>query len=127
VGAGSLAALLVELSKRLRALQDVLADETQCRFVVVTRAAKVPVDESMALMSALRGMDIAVGAVIVNAVGGGACAACRTRARAEAAAIAALRRGAAGPYAIIEAPAELPPPHGAGALRDWGQSWRRLT
>ena len=38
VGAGALAALLVQLSKRLRALQDILRDPARARFVVVTRA-----------------------------------------------------------------------------------------
>ena len=41
VGAGTLAALLVQLSKRLRGLQDILRDPAQSRFVVVTRAAAV--------------------------------------------------------------------------------------
>jgi arsenite-transporting ATPase len=127
VGAGTLAALLVQLSKRLRALQDILADQAQSRFIVVARAAKVPVDESLQLIAALRPMGIAVGAVIVNAAGAGDCATCRGARRAQSAAIAALRRGVRGAYAIIEAPAELPPPHGAAALRAWRRSWRRLT
>jgi arsenite/tail-anchored protein-transporting ATPase len=128
VGAGSLAALLVQLSKRLRGLNDVLRDPAQTRFNVVTRAAALPIAESEALIASLVSLQIHVGAVIVNAVGAGTCARCRSTAAAEAKALARLRRSvAAGAYAIIEAPAEVPPPHGAAALVDWGRTWRRLT
>ncbi len=128
VGAGTLGALLVQLSKRLRRLQDILADSTQSRFVVVTRPALVPVDESLSLIDALRPIGIGVDAVIVNAAGAGECARCKGTVSAQAHAIARLRRGLGkGGYAIIEAPAEVPPPHGPAGLRDWGASWRRLT
>jgi arsenite-transporting ATPase len=126
VGAGTLAALLVQLSKRLRGLQAILADPTKARFVIVTRAAAVPAAESETLMASLRGLGIAVGAVIVNAAGAGRCSRCRGTARAQSNEVARLRRIVleAGGYAIIEAPAEVPPPHGAAALRDWRTSWR---
>ena len=133
VGAGTLAALLVQLSKRLRGLQDVLADRTQARFVVVTRAAVVPVLESIDLVRALGPMGIAVGAVVVNAAGRGDCARCRAAVRDQTRAVAQLRSGlaagaaAADGYAIIETPAEIPPPHRAAALLDWGLRWRQLT
>src|SRR5207253_5541922 len=104
---GTLASLLVQLSKRLRGLQDILADALQTRFVVVTRAAALPAAESTALLASLATLGIAVQAVIVNAVGGGSCGACGARLRAQAAEISRLRarRGASGAYAIIEAPA----------------------
>lgn len=126
VGAGTLAALLVQLSKRLRGLQAILADPAKARFVIVTRAAAVPAAESQRLMASLRGLGIAVGAVIVNAAGAGQCSRCRGTARAQSNEIARLRRTVleAGGYAIIEAPAEVPPPHGAAALHDWRTSWR---
>ena len=54
VGAGTLASLLVQLSKRLRGLQDILADPAQARFVVVTRAAALPAGESESLIASLR-------------------------------------------------------------------------
>ena len=128
VGAGTLAALLVQLSKRLRGLQEILADPAQARFVVVTRAAALPARESDSLIVSLRSLGIAVQAVVVNAVGAGSCARCRAASQAEARAIARLRRAAAaGGYAIIEAPAEVPPPHGAGALAAWGSAWRQIT
>ena len=127
VGAGPLASLLVQLSKRLRGLQAIW----RCRagaFVVVTRAAALP--------ARVRQVDRALGtlgreveAVIGSAVGGGSCGRCRAWARVQAEEIARLRRaaGAAGGYAIIEAPAEVPPPHGAAALAAWGLGWRRIT
>jgi arsenite-transporting ATPase len=126
VGAGSLAALLVRLSKRLRLLQAVLADASRARFIVVTRPASLPSQESRELIQALDRLGIAVGAVIVNAVGRGTCARCRTIARAQAAEVKRLA-AARGSYAIIEAPAEVPPPHGSRALRAWSGSWRQVT
>jgi arsenite-transporting ATPase len=129
VGAGPLASLLVQLSKRLRGLQAILSDPAQARFVVVTRAAALPAAESASLIASLRALGIAVQAVIVNAVGAGSCGRCRASARAQADEIARLRRaaGGAGGYAIIEAPAEMPPPHGAAALAAWGLGWRQIT
>jgi arsenite-transporting ATPase len=128
VGAGMLATLLVQLSKRLRGLQDILADDAQCGFVVVTRAARVPMDESLDLIQALESMRMTVDAVIVNATGAGECSRCRAVARAQTLAIDELRRGLGeGAYAIIEAPAEIPPPHGSRALREWARAWRRFS
>jgi hypothetical protein len=41
--------------------------------------------------------------------------------------MAGLRAAAAaGAYAIIETPAEMPPPHGARALAAWGAAWRQI-
>ena len=126
VGAGALAALLVQLSKRLRGLQSALADTARTQFVVVTRPAALPMAESQELIAALRGLGIGVGAVVVNAVGRGTCRRCRTMARAQNAEIARLTRVRAT-YAIIEAPAHIPPPHGPAALIAWGGSWRQVT
>lgn len=128
VGAGTLAQLLVQLSKRLRRLQDILADPAQSRFVVVTRAAVLPLRESLDLIEALGPIGLSAGAIIVNAAGAGDCPRCRTSAKAQARAIDQLRGSAAGgACAIIEAPAEIPPPHGVEALTHWGLAWRRLT
>ena len=128
VGAGTLAALLVQLSKRLRALQDILADGTRSRFLVVTRAALVPVMESLELIEALGPIGVTLDAVIVNAVGRGECALCRAAAGDQRRALAKLRDAVDGDgYAIIEAPAEIPPPHGARALSDWRNAWRQRT
>lgn len=125
VGAGTLASLLVQLSKRLRGLQSVLADPAQSRFIVVTRAAAVPIAESMELIAALRPIGVHVGGVVVNAVGRGECGLCRAALAEQRRAIARLRAAvAADGYAIIETPAEIPPPHGAAALSAWRTAWR---
>jgi anion-transporting ArsA/GET3 family ATPase len=122
-GAGSLAALLVQFSKRLRALQEVLADPARTRVFAVTRPAAVPIDETLAFLDALDRLSLPIGGVIVNAAGRGTCRRCRAIARAQA---AATRRLPAK-HVIIEAPAEVPPPHGCDALRAWTTSWRRLV
>ena len=128
VGAGALAALLVRLSKQLRALQDALVDPARTAFIVVTRPAALPTDESRALLAALDGLGVTVAGVVVNAAGRGSCRRCRAIARAQTAEIARVRRlrPAADGYAIIVAPAEMPPPHGAAALRAWAGRWRRV-
>ena len=127
VGAGTLAALLVQLSKRLRGLQDILRDPTQARFVIVTRAAALPIAESTDLIASLHGLGITVGAVVVNAVGAGECRRCVAAAVAQAQHIGRLRTSLRDDgYAIIQASAEMPPPHGAAALTDWGAAWRRV-
>jgi arsenite-transporting ATPase len=120
LGAGSLAALLVRLSKRMRGLQDALTDPARTRVVIVTRAAALPTDESRYLATALERLGIAVGPVIVNAAGRGTCRRCRVIARAQAAEIRRL------PYTIIVAPAEIPPPHGVAALRGWIGQWQHV-
>jgi arsenite-transporting ATPase len=128
VGAGTLAALLVQLSKRLRGLQGILQDPTQARFVIVTRAAVLPLAESADLIASLHGLGMAVGAVVINAVGAGECARCQRAAAAQADQIRRLRASLRDEgYAIIETPAEMPPPHGAAALTDWGIAWRRIV
>ena len=79
-------------------------------------------------MASLRSLGIAVQAVIVNAVGAGSCARCRAASQAEIKEIARLQRAAAaGGYAIIETPAEMPPPHGPRALTAWGVAWRQIA
>jgi arsenite-transporting ATPase len=127
VGAGTLAALLVQLSRRLRGLASVLRDPAQTRFTVVTRAAALPIAESRSLIASLATLRIPVGAIVVNAMGGGTCRACRARSSREAEAVSRLRRVSRGAYAIIGTPADVPPPHGAAALADWGLAWRRLA
>jgi arsenite/tail-anchored protein-transporting ATPase len=121
VGAGTLAALLVQLSKRLRGLQAALTDPARTAFVLVTRPAALPSTESHALLTALERLGIPVSVVIVNAAGRGTCRRCRVIARGQAVEIARL------PYAIIVAPAEVPPPHGGAALRAWTDGWRQPT
>lgn len=130
LGAGALAALLVDLSKRLRLLQATVLDPTRTRFLVVTRAAAVPMEESRALERALSRLGIATAGIIVNAVGAGSCGRCRktiARERAVLAGLLAPDQTWVSRCAIIEAPAEVPPPHGPEALVRWSAAWRRVA
>jgi arsenite-transporting ATPase len=128
VGAGTLAELLVELSRRLRALQEILQDAARTRFVIVTRAAALPVEEARDLARALQSLRIAVGAIIVNALGGGDCGRCGRASHTEKAQLSHIRRlGAGRRYAIIGTPEEIPPPHGAAALASWSGAWQRIA
>ncbi|MGH9409571.1 MAG: ArsA family ATPase [Vicinamibacterales bacterium] len=132
VNAGALGALLVETSKRVRMLQSMLVDPAETRFVVVTRAAAVPMAETDELLGALRALRIAAPAIVVNALGAGRCARCRRAVSAQRKNLARLtvahagRRRASTRCAIIEAPAEVPPPHGVRELARWSGSWRRI-
>jgi len=129
IGAGTLAELLVQLSQRVRALQAILSDAARTRFLVVTRAAVLPAEEAIGLMGTLDALRIPVGAVIVNALGAPACSRSGEAVRLERAQLARLQSAAGPPRrcAIIGAPAEMPPPHGAPALSDWGSAWRQLA
>jgi anion-transporting ArsA/GET3 family ATPase len=113
----------------VRALQAVLSDASRTRFLIVTRAAVLPIEETIDLMKGLRALHISVGAVIVNALGAPACARVVARGRGEQAQLVRLERAATGRHrcAIIGAPAEMPPPHGAAALADWAGAWRQLA
>jgi anion-transporting ArsA/GET3 family ATPase len=119
----------VQLSKRLRALEEILSDAARTRFVVVTRAAVLAVEQAIDLMAALDALRIPVGAVIVNALGAPACARSGDPSGIESAQLLRLRDAASRRHrcAIIGTPAEMPPPHGASALSDWGGAWRQLA
>ncbi len=130
VGLGSLAAELVELSRSLKRLQALLRDAGRARFLVVTRAAELPRRETVRLLRALRRLQVAVPAVIVNAVPpAGCCARCGGAAGEEE--IEALReqlaRAGRGRCAIMKAPAVFPPPRGVRRLADWVRSWETIT
>jgi arsenite-transporting ATPase len=121
-----LAAELVALSKRLTRLRTLLADAQRCGFVVVTRAGELPWRETHRLVDALHALDVAVPALILNAVPDGSCTRCRRCAAEAHEAAQRLRSGlghAAAP-AILLAPAEYPPPRGPRALERWARRWR---
>jgi arsenite-transporting ATPase len=134
---GQLAAELVDLSKSIRALQELLRSPRDTRFVVVTRAAAVPRLETERLLARLRRLRLAVPAVIVNAMtlAPGRCPLCRATAVAERRELAflrgrpqreqGLRRGSRGGVqcAIIQTPLAAPPPRAASALDRWAGSW----
>jgi arsenite-transporting ATPase len=115
VGLGDLAAGLVALSRNLKRFQELLRDPARCGFVAVTRAAELPRRETARLLRALRGLGIAVPAVVFNALPAGAPA-------------GALRKGLnPGRCAIITTPAVVPPPRGVARLAAWVESWDELT
>jgi arsenite-transporting ATPase len=124
---GTLGADLVDLSRRLTALEALLRDPARTGFVVVTRAAELPRAETARLLAALRRLRIRATAVLVNAATPPGCARCRRAAAAERRAVAALRRaaarGPAGRVPWVLAPAVAPPPRGVRALRAFGGRW----
>jgi len=130
VALGRLAAELVDLSRRLKLLIEVLRDPARTRFLVVTRPADLPRRETVRLLAELDRLGIAAPAVVVDAVLPAGCPRCGRAARAQRAEIGRLRkelRGGSGACAIIEAPAVSPPPRGVTALADWGRTWETTT
>ena len=123
-GIGEFGAILLKLSQGLGRLRTLLADADRAAFVVVTRGAALPRAETIRLVERLGNMRIHVPATLVNAVGRGTCEACRAEAKVEQVEIAKLRRQLPRGMRTIVAPAELPAPHGAVALRRWQQHWR---
>jgi arsenite-transporting ATPase len=128
---GRLAEQLVELSRDLRHLVEILHDPAQTLFLAVTRAAELPRRETVRLFADLERLDLAAPAVLVDAVTAPGCLVCEESAAAEEAEIRALRRDLdrAGrkACAIITAPAVFPPPRGVTTLREWGQTWTPWT
>jgi arsenite-transporting ATPase len=129
IGLGDMGAELLELSRGIRRLRALLADEHQTQFVAVTRPAALPAAETARLLDALARLAISCRRLVVNAVRHGRCAACR---RAETAERRWLDRlataracGARGGCAIIVAPEIVPPPRGARELARWAATWRR--
>jgi arsenite-transporting ATPase len=126
---GPLAVELVELSKSIRALQMLLHNPVDTRFIVVTRAAAVPRLETERLIRRLRRLRLAVPAVVVNAMtlAPRTCRWCRATAVAERTElfklVPACRRGSRE-CAIILAPLAAPPPRGIAALERWGKAWQ---
>src|SRR6185503_4878580 len=84
VGLGELARDLLQFSKDLRHLRELLADRARTVFVAVTRAAELPRLETVRLAKALDALEIPRGATIVNALTEGDCARCRRIAKVEA-------------------------------------------
>jgi arsenite-transporting ATPase len=130
---GPLAEPLLKLSQGAKRLRELLRDRRQAQVVAVTRPAALPRLETMRLMDALRALQIAVPAVIVNAVTPGRarpgdndprCPRCRAARAAERVEIAALARRLR--CDIILAPLVLPPPRGTARLAGWMRQWQRL-
>jgi len=121
---GRLAAELLDLSRAIRELQDLLRDPFAARFIVVTRAAAVPRRETERLLARLKRLRIASPAIVVNALtlAPGRCRRCRSTAAAERRERAALRKQA-GRRVIIETPLAAPSPRGVGQLEQWSRGW----
>ena len=61
---GALGAALLELSRSIRWLQELLRNSRSARFIVVTRAAEVPRLETRRLIERLRQLHLATPAVV---------------------------------------------------------------
>jgi arsenite-transporting ATPase len=124
---GQLATELVELSKSVRRLQELLRDAAGTRFVIVTRAAGLPRRETIRLLKQLRRLRLAAPAIVVNArtLLPGRCPRCRAAAKSEEREVAALGRscGPRARCAIIQAPLAAPAPRGLRALAGWAHAW----
>jgi arsenite/tail-anchored protein-transporting ATPase len=121
-GLGDLGTLLLNLSRGIGRLRDLLRDRSVTRFIVVTRAAVLPREESVRLVKRLTRLKIDVPVILVNAVGRGTCARCRASAGRETVEIAAARRTlipASGRRTLGMAAASIPVPHGPASLLRW--------
>jgi arsenite-transporting ATPase len=123
-GLEAFAPLLVRLSQGLGRLRTALTDRVNTGFVVVTRAAALPHEETRDLIDRLNRLHVAMPALVVNAVGRGTCARCRSEERIEQTHIRSMARDIPRHAAMIIAPAQLPPPHGPAALARWHGLWR---
>jgi arsenite-transporting ATPase len=125
---GRLAAELIGLSKSIRELQDRVRDRTATRFIVVTRAADVPRQETERLLDRLRRLHLAVPAIVINArtMAAGRCPRCRATKAGELEQQAALQARCARKgerCVIIQTPLSAPPPRGVAALDRWARTW----
>ncbi len=120
---GPLGERLVAASRSIRELQSTIRDPRTTRFVVVTRAARLPIAETVRLLTRLRALEIATAALVFNArtLDPGGCRRCRAIARAERRQMAAMRMPR--DCAIIQTPLVAPPPRGPAALRRWARTW----
>jgi arsenite/tail-anchored protein-transporting ATPase len=123
-GLEEFAPMLVSLSQGLGRLRAMLTDRVNTGFVVVTRAAALPLEETHDLVGRLDRLQVSVPAVVVNAVGRGTCTRCQSEARIEQRHVRRLAREIPRHAAMVIAPARLPPPHGSAALTQWQQLWR---
>jgi len=122
-GIGEFGPALVKLSQGLGRLRTLLTDPIRTSFIVVTRGAALPREETRDLLRRLDQLTIHVPAVVVNAVGRGTCRRCQSEARIERRHITGIRKEIQRRALMVIAPAELPPPHGALTLRRWRRHW----
>jgi anion-transporting ArsA/GET3 family ATPase len=122
-GIGEFGPALVKMSQGLGRLRALLSDPVRTSFIVVTRGAALPREETQDLLRQLARLGIGVPAVVVNAVGRGTCRRCQSEARIEQRHITGMRKEIPRQAVMVIAPAELPPPHGPDALRVWRRRW----
>lgn len=122
-GIGEFGPALVKLSQGLGRLRALLTDPVRTSFIVVTRAAGLPREETRDLLHRLDRLGIRVPAVVVNAVGRGTCRRCQSEARIEQRHISGIRKEIPRHALMVIAPAELPPPHAPPGLRRWRRQW----
>ncbi len=122
-GIGEFGPALVKLSHGLGRLRALLADPVQTSFIVVTRGAALPREETLDLLRRLDRLKVRVPIVVVNAVGRGTCRRCQSEARIEQRHIYGMRKQIPRASSMVIAPAELPPPHGPEKLRRWRRQW----
>jgi arsenite-transporting ATPase len=108
-GLGDAARDLLDFARRTRALRELLADASQTTALLVSNDEPLVRDETTRLLHACRERGVNVGAIVWN------------RATSDVAPLS----DAEAP-AQFEAPATVPAPRGAAALRDWCASWRPL-
>lgn len=121
-GLGDLGTLLLRLSRGIGRLRDLLRDRSITRFIVVTRAAVLPREESVRLVKRLTRLKIDVPVVLVNAVGRGTCDRCRASTVRERKEIAAARLAltpASRRRTLGMAATWIPVPHGPAQLLRW--------
>jgi len=128
---GGLAADLVELSRSIGRLQEILRDPRRTRVVAVTRAADVPLRETERLFHALKRLRIPAPVLVVNAVtlAPASCPRCGAVASAERRMRSRIVRiaGRVKPsVSIVAGPLAAPPPRGAKELERWGVEWTRI-
>jgi arsenite-transporting ATPase len=128
VGVGELGEALLRLSQGLARLRALLADPARTRFVVVTRPAALPRAETVRLLVRLEAASIGVPVVIVNAVGAGTCARCRSEQARQQKEMLTLSRALTGlrrrAPSLIVAPATVPPPAGWRDVQSFVRHWR---
>jgi arsenite-transporting ATPase len=108
-GLGDAARDLLDFARRTRALRELMQDAARATVLVVANDEPLVRDESARLITACRERGVAVGALVWNRVTGR---------------VTPLS-GPAAPRQFL-APAVLPAPRGALALRRWCAAWRPL-
>lgn len=116
---------LLQLSRGLTQIRELLADPDRSTFIAVTRPAALPREETVRLLARLTAIGVAAPLVLINAAGAGSCARCRKARVAQGKEIQRLHRTIARAHRrVAMASATVPPPHRVTTLAAWRKSWR---